>query len=67
MTQSKYIIKTKGSLTIVRLRGRKGPGKGSTSAPPWEEIRHLFENLPDVAPKPTPKPKSQPKRRKKKR
>lgn len=61
MARSKYIIKTEGNRTIVKLRGRKGPGLGSTSNPPWEEIRHLFENLPDVA------PKAKPKRRKKKR
>jgi hypothetical protein len=65
MTQSKYIVKTKGNLTIVRRLGPKALPSASTSAPPWEEIRHLFENLPDVAPKPKPKPQS--KRRKKKR
>jgi hypothetical protein len=56
MTQAKYIIKTEGNRTIIRRRGRKAPS-GSTSAPPWEEIRHLFENLPETAPKSKPKPR----------
>ena len=56
MAQPKYIIKTEGNVTTVHRRGGKA-GKGSTSAPPWNEIRHLFENLPDVAPKPKPKRK----------
>lgn len=56
MARAKYIIKTEGNRTIIHRRGRKAPS-GSTSAPPWEEIRHLFENLPDVAPKPKRKRK----------
>ena len=64
MARAKYIVKTEGNLTTIWRQGGK-PGSGSTSNPTWEEIKHSFENLPDVAPKPKPKPQS--KRRKKKR
>ena len=64
MARAEYIVKTEGNRTTIWRRGGK-PGSGSTSIPTWEELKHSFENLPDVAPKPKPKP--QPKRRKKKR
>ena len=54
MKRAKYSIRTEDTRTIVRLLGRKrgaSASSGWTSAPPWEEIKHLFEGQPASAPK----------------
>jgi hypothetical protein len=54
MKRVKYSIRTEGNRTIVRLSRRdrmKFPQSGSTSAPPWDEIKHLFEGQPAPRPK----------------
>ena len=55
-----YSIKTEGSRTIVRRSRRSritNPPSGSTSAPPWDEIKHLFKG--QSAPSPKRKTKKQ--------